>query len=118
MENQIKSGFKREKFLFRNQIDIPKDWSVIPLEEFLGEEIQGGFASGERDENGITQLRMNNITPTGEIDLTKFLKVPIPTNISDYKIKKDDILFNNTNSFDLIGKSTLVKKALEYTFSN
>ncbi len=61
---------------------------------------------------------MNNITDDGNFDFSKLLNVPIPVDIKRYDIKKDDILFNNTNSLDLIGKSVIANTNLDYTFSN
>jgi len=80
---------------------------------------QTGFASGQRSESGILQLRMNNITTDGHVLLGSFLKVPIPQDINKYLLKSGDILFNNTNSVDLIGKTALFKNECKNcTFSN
>ncbi len=97
--------------------DIPSDWLKSKFEEVI-EDLQPGFASGERDPDGVFQLRMNNITFDGQLELDDLLMVPRPSDISKYNIKRDDILFNNTNSLDLIGKTTIVKEDLEFTFSN
>jgi type I restriction enzyme S subunit len=77
-----------------------------------------GFASGQREDDGIVQLRMNNITLDGQFDFSEILKVPIPADIEKFDLQKGDILFNNTNSLDLIGKTAIVKEKLRYTFSN
>ncbi|MDD3726375.1 MAG: restriction endonuclease subunit S, partial [Candidatus Ratteibacteria bacterium] len=88
----------------------------------LGEtvkEIRNGFASGKRDENGIVQIRMNNVTTDGHLIFDSYLKVPIPKNIDEWLLKEGDVLFNNTNSIDLVGKSTVFKSApFSCTFSN
>ncbi len=80
---------------------------------------QTGFANGQRSESGMLQLRMNNITTDGHVLLDSFLKVPIPQDINKYLLKSGDILFNNTNSVDLIGKTALFKNECKNcSFSN
>lgn len=97
---------------------IPKEWEVVRLENVI-KEIRNGFASGKRDDNGIVQIRMNNVTTDGHLIFDSFLKVPIPENINEFLLKENDFLFNNTNSIDLVGKSTIFKKApFPCTFSN
>ncbi len=91
---------------------------MIMLEETV-DEIKNGFASGKRDENGIVQIRMNNVTTNGRLIFDSYLKVPAPENINFWLLKKGDFLFNNTNSVDLVGKSTIFNDApFPCTFSN
>jgi type I restriction enzyme S subunit len=98
--------------------EIPEEWEVINLQDVIID-AKSGFASGKRDENGIIQFRMNNISSDGRIVLDSLLKVPIPQNIEDYLLQKNDVLFNNTNSVDLIGKSAIFRGELDrVTYSN
>lgn len=107
-----------EKFKQTEIGRIPKEWEVVRLEKVI-KEIRNGFASGKRDDNGIVQIRMNNVTTDGHLIFDSFLKVPIPENINEFLLKENDFLFNNTNSIDLVGKSTIFKKAsFPCTFSN
>ncbi|WP_446045312.1 restriction endonuclease subunit S [Streptomyces olivaceus] len=69
-------------------------------------EVKPGFACGENDPNGVFQVRMNNVTKSGGIDLSKQRRVPR----SHLRLEKDkllpgDVLFNATNSPDLVGKT-------------
>jgi type I restriction enzyme S subunit len=97
---------------------LPKGWQVVKLGDAI-EELKNGFASGKRDENGIVQIRMNNVTTDGRLIFDSYLKVPVPENINNWLLKKGDLLFNNTNSIDLVGKSTIFKGApFSCTFSN
>jgi len=67
---------------------------------------QNGFASGVRDSEGVVQLRMNNVTPRGGIALDEVIRVPCePKQLEAYRIEIGDILFNNTNSTEMVGKS-------------
>lgn len=115
--NKLKSGYKIVDWRYKKKIQIPDQWDTCKLKQLIAN-IQSGFASGERDEDGIKQLRVNNITDDGNLDLDELLKVPIPKNIETYRIKKNDILFNNTNSNELVGKTAIAAEASDYTFSN
>ena len=86
----------------------PDGWEVVTLED-LCTDIRAGFPSGERSDNGIIQLRMNNITTDGHVSLKSYLRVPLPSDIEAYLLKSGDILFNNTNSVELVGKSAVFK---------
>ena len=98
--------------------NIPEDWQIVKIKDII-KDYQQGFASGARDDNGIIQLRMNNITTDGRVILDTYLKVPIPENIDRYLLQKDDVIFNNTNSVKLIGKTAIFDDESNYcTFSN
>jgi len=65
-----------------------------------------GFACGEDVEDGVFQFRMNNITTEGQLDLSKRRRVPRALrNIDRFALKRGDVLFNATNSPDLVGKA-------------
>ncbi len=114
----LTKGIRHKQFKDNEIGRIPEEWKVVKLEEIL-DELKNGFASGKRDENGIVQIRMNNVTTNGHLIFDSYLKVPIPENINFWLLKKGDFLFNNTNSIDLVGKSTIFNDALfPCTFSN
>jgi type I restriction enzyme S subunit len=94
-------------------------WRWARLGEVI-REAQGGFASGERDPNGVIQLRMNNVTNRGHFDWSSFLRVPADeATIAAYRLEIGDVLFNNTNSTDLVGKTALFQDYAEpVVFSN
>ena len=97
---------------------VPGEWQVVRLEQVI-KEIKNGFASGKRDDNGIVQIRMNNVTTDGHLIFDSFLKVPAPENINEFLLEENDLLFNNTNSIGLVGKSTISKDIpFPCTFSN
>jgi len=122
---EIHSGSKKDvikcKSLFQTQWEnrsFPVGWKVMKLSEIL-ENTQNGFAEGKRDENGIPQLRMNNVTRDGRIYLEKVAIIPTRNNIERYLINENDVLFCNTNSEDLVGKSILATPELSaFCFSN
>ena len=69
-------------------------------------EVRPGFAWGDSTANGVFQFRMNNVTTDGQLDLSKKRRVPREgRNIDRYLVESGDVLFNATNSPDLVGKT-------------
>jgi len=86
---------------------LPSDWKVVPLSQLL-KSAQSGFASGARDPNGVVQMRMNNVTTDGNLDWTNFIRVPASQKQLDkYRLRVGDVLFNSTNSPNLVGKTAV-----------
>ena len=108
MQTLLTKGIGHKEFKDTEIGRIPKNWEVVKLEDVVSE-AKPGFACGKRDENGILQLRMDNIEPEGWINVEAGVKVPIPEDVADYILKPGDILFNNTNSIDLIGKTAIFR---------
>ncbi|MFW6173401.1 MAG: restriction endonuclease subunit S [Elusimicrobiota bacterium] len=62
---------------------------------------------------------MNNVTTDGRLIFDSYLKVPFLEDIDNWILKRGDFLFNNTNSYDLVGKSTIFSGApIPCTFIN
>jgi type I restriction enzyme S subunit len=81
-------------------------------------DVRSGFASGQNSADGIVQFRMNNVTRDGGIDWTKLRRVPRPSS-GRFELSPGDIMFNGTNSPELVGKTTLFRGFTEpVTFSN
>ncbi len=83
------------------------EWQLIPLRRVM-KSAQSGFASGARDVEGVIQLRMNNVTTDGTLDWTSFIRVPASEKQLDkYRLRRGDVLFNSTNSPNLVGKTAM-----------
>ena len=97
------------------------DTSISVLLDDLSVSLESGFSCGKSKlvESGILHLRPFNIGSNGELDLKNAYKIP-PSFASESKssVYSGDILFNNTNSRDLVGKAALVHENLEAGFSN
>ncbi|MEV2254987.1 restriction endonuclease subunit S [Streptomyces sp. NPDC050147] len=96
--------------------ELPTGWVRATLGE-LGVEVQSGFASGKhnRDGEGILHLRPMNITRNGVMDT---LDARYVVDESDRRVELGDVLFNNTNSPALVGKTAWVDSAEPLAFSN
>ena len=96
---------------------LSKTWSV----SYIGDvaiEIQPGFASGEHNQEGtgIPHVRPMNINRQGNLDLS-VVKYVSPDK-DKKRLRAGDVLFNNTNSPELIGKTTVINKDIDWAFSN
>lgn len=114
-------SFKKSRSLFQTRWEdrkLPNSWRTIRLVDAVSNS-QNGFAEGKRDEHGISQLRMNNVTRDGRLDLEKVALIPKKENIDRYLIAINDVLFCNTNSEDLVGKSIIATHEIDgFSFSN
>ena len=71
-------------------------------------DIRPGFASGDDLAEGIFQIRMNNLSQSGELLLDKRRRVsPDAKQIPRTLLEPGDVLFNATNSPELVGKTAL-----------
>lgn len=95
------------------------EWSIAPLSSVLSD-VRPGFATGDDLDEGIFQVRMNNITVDGQFDLRKKRRVSLNgKSHSNLMVECGDVLFNATNSPELVGKSAFVSLIEEpTTFSN
>lgn len=86
---------------------LPDGWRLVRLRDLVFE-AQPGFACGERDPQGVIQLRMNNVDTCGRFVWEEVLRVPAsPDVVERFRLQAGDVVFNNTNSAELVGKSAL-----------
>ena len=101
-------------------VGMSSKWEEKELGEIV-DEIKSGFACGKQNEvaNGIVHLRTHNIDTEGNLNFYKTTQIPKElVNENAFGLKVGDILFNNTNSTELVGKTALVRKDFPYAFSN
>lgn len=94
-------------------------WPTFPLVK-LAVELQPGFAQQPNgEEGGLPHLRTNNVSEEGHIDLSSIKTIlPNREQREKYSLQPFDILFNNTNSPALVGKTALFEEKGEFLFSN
>jgi type I restriction enzyme S subunit len=92
---------------------------AVVLGELI-EKLQPGFACGEIDPCGVIQVRMNNITRDGKLDFSTTRRVPMATKtLSRCQVLPGEVLFNATNSPELVGKAAVFHGFAEpVVFSN
>lgn len=100
---------------------LPKGWRWERIGNTISE-YQSGLACGDKSKTeGYPHLRMNNISIAMKLDLSLLWRIPATeTEVEKYSIQKEDILFNNTNSAALVGKSCLfnLESVENFLFSN
>jgi len=92
----------------------------VPVDELIAVD-ESGFACSKSKlvVSGLPHLRPFNISDDGNIDLAQLYQVPVdeaPRGKSS--LEGGDILFNNTNSTELVGKSALIGSSMMAGFSN
>lgn len=96
--------------LFYDTFGIPfkndKNFKMLSIGDIVSD-VQYG-TSKKADTSGSTPiLRMNNIKYSGEMDYSDLKFIDLGEETSKYLLKKGDILFNRTNSKELVGKTGL-----------
>ena len=74
----------------------------------IAEEIKYGTSSPATPNGKYKYLRMNNMTNDGYLDLSDLKYIDVDeSNYEKYVVRKGDVLFNRTNSRELVGKTAL-----------
>ncbi len=102
---------------------VPAHWEVVRLGELFAKGVllmRNGFPQGEHNLSGqgVPHLRPFNVTTDGCIDLEQIKYVQQPSDDSPYWLQRGDIIFNNTNSEDLVGKTAYLAMDGRYVLSN
>lgn len=98
-------------------ITLPLNWRLVTLED-ISVDVSPGFASGKHnsDGTGIPHLRPMNVGRDGQIDLNVVKSV---TESNGIELQAGDVLFNNTNSAELVGKTSVISsRETGFAFSN
>lgn len=91
--------------LFGEPFLNPKRWSVGKIGDIVTE-VRYGTSRPAVDGGKYPYLRMNNLTFDGHLDLNDLKYIDIPdSKIEKCIIRKGDVLFNRTNSVELVGKT-------------
>lgn len=95
------------------------DWPTVPLGTLLTD-IQPGFASGRHNSEGegIPHFRPMNVSTGGHIERSVMKYVDPSAGRPGVRLSRGDILFNNTNSPELVGKTALFEDDDSPAFSN
>ena len=86
---------------------VPADWSVVPLGEVA--ETEYGLSETASEAPNSFMIGMKHLA-AGVVRFTDLIPVKIGVDtLSDYRIEDGDLLFNRTNSLDLVGKTSIVR---------
>ena len=105
--------FTRSIFLdmFGDPATNPKGWPVRTIRDLL-ESASYGTSEKAEATGEFPVLRMNNITRTGEMVFAELKYMPLKADQRDrYLVRTGDVLFNRTNSAELVGKTAIYREA-------
>lgn len=92
---------------WREEKELPEDWSSLELGE-LCDGFQYGTSTKSLLSGKVPVLRMGNIQ-NGQIDWTDLVYTSNAEEIEKYQLKPGDVLFNRTNSPELVGKTGIYR---------
>lgn len=95
---------------------LPARWTFADISQ-IARLVVPGFPSGRhnQEKQGVPHIRPMNVDREGRLDfrILKYVDGAIPR-----ELQKGDVLFNNTNSPKLIGKTTIVSTDARLAYSN
>ncbi len=104
LDELIKARFVE---MFGDPIQNPKGWEVVTIGDIVTE-VRYGTSKPAVEGGKYPYLRMNNLTADGHLDLNDLKYIDIPDDeIEKCVVRKGDVLFNRTNSIELVGKTAV-----------
>ena len=104
LDELIKARFVE---LFGDPIKNPKGWEVVTIGDIVTE-VRYGTSKPAVEGGKYPYLRMNNLTVDGHLDLKDLKYIDIPDDeMEKCVVRKGDVLFNRTNSIELVGKTAV-----------
>lgn len=107
---RLADDFLRAVFLdmFGDPVTNPKGWPVGTIRDLVASANYGSSEKADETEGQYPILRMNNLTYEGRLDLSSLKYVDLDDKVADkYLARKGDLLFNRTNSKELVGKTAV-----------
>lgn len=95
----------------------PKKWPVVTIRDLL-ESASYGTSEKSASSGDFPVIRMNNITSTGGMDFTDLKYMDLDPSMHDrYLVNYGDVLFNRTNSAELVGKSAIFRSKTKMAYA-
>jgi type I restriction enzyme S subunit len=94
---------------------IPEDWSVHNLGSLVYG-VEYGSSAKSKESGKIPVLRMGNIQD-GKVDYSDLVFTDDDSEIKKHLLKFNDVLFNRTNTVDLVGKTAIFKSKMPAIFA-
>lgn len=103
--------------MFGDPVTNPKGWLISKVGDLLA---SASYGTSEKSSatGQFPVLRMNNITRTGEMDFTDLKYMDLDeSEYERYLVKAGDVLFNRTNSAELVGKTAVFRQAKSMAYA-
>ncbi|MGO4524952.1 restriction endonuclease subunit S [Microvirga sp. 2MCAF35] len=112
---ELRSSFFMD--LFGDPSTNPKGWPIKTISD-LADSTQYGTSAKAGEIGEFPILRMGNITYSGEMNLSDLKYITLsPKEFEKYTVRDGDILFNRTNSPELVGKTAVFRGSKPYAFA-
>ena len=102
--------------------EIPKLWSWVNFSDVVFYQEGPGIRNWQFKSEGIKLLNVSNILPNGSLNFDnsdKYISIDeCNEKYCHFIIEKGDLLFNRTNSKELVGKTAVFELDAEYTFAS
>jgi type I restriction enzyme S subunit len=90
--------------------ELPKGWVWATIDQLAVNKRYGSSSKTNDDSSGVPVLRMGNIQD-GKLDYGKLKYLPVNhKEFPDLLLKDGDLLFNRTNSAELVGKTAIYRE--------
>ncbi|ELE5878148.1 TPA: restriction endonuclease subunit S [Vibrio cholerae] len=106
------SGELTEEWRDANNAD---DWEHVSLKQ-VGKGFNYGSSAKSKKEGSVPVLRMGNLQD-GKLDWSDLVYTSDESEIEKYKLEPGDVLFNRTNSPELVGKTSIYRGEREAIFA-
>ncbi|WP_167958828.1 restriction endonuclease subunit S [Anaerosporobacter faecicola] len=107
LDELVKSRFIE---LFGAYPQNEKGWDEGTIRDIVNE-VRYGSSRPAVEGGKYPYLRMNNITYSGELDLSDVKQIDVPENeLPKCTVARGDVLFNRTNSKELVGKTCVYNR--------
>ena len=104
LENLIRDRFVE---MFGDPVLNEKGWKIVTVGDIVTE-VRYGTSKPAVEGGKYPYLRMNNLTADGHLDLKDLKYIDISEDeIEKCVVRKGDVLFNRTNSIELVGKTAV-----------
>jgi type I restriction enzyme S subunit len=105
LEELLKSLFLE---MFGDPLLNPKGWKMGRIKDIVSRVNYGTSQKANDKEGRYPVLRMSNITYNGNMDISNIKYIDLKnSDLDKYLVKKGDLLFNRTNSKELVGKTAI-----------
>ena len=104
--------------MFGNIKTNDKNWKIKKIGEIVETQYGTSKKASAESSNGIPILRMNNIKYSGEMDYKDLKYIELSDSEKEkFLLKKGELLFNRTNSKELVGKTGLFNLDIPMAFA-
>src|SRR5262245_10101883 len=100
------SGEKESHSVLTTLHKLPESWVWIRVQDIVSSVQYGTSEKANDDQNGIPVIRMRNMQDV-KIDYGNLKFYKDSHNLNDFILSEGDVLFNRTNSAELVGKSAV-----------